>query len=686
LSARVPQRSRAVGGRVAATSSTHALTADESAWLAALPAALALLALILVLGPPFGRALFAPPADTGIWRPMIREGAVLPEPTEHARYVIALLGPLLVAGGVLVLRGRSVSSRSRAALVRAGRAALIAFVAVCVVYQETHYYPDLITGEGPRQRVYFTPATLVVAIAIALLVAEALRRRDVIARLGRIATETTAKRLGVLAAAALYVLVWFLSAFNTDATIGTANPATRVNIPFWIDEAFAILNGQAPLVDFHAQYGQLWSYIGAGGMALLGTSFGVYSALMLTGTAGALAAVLATFRRVAGSSLAALALFLPFVATSFFTELGPPANRYDPANLYSLFPIRYGGPYLLLWLVVRRPQRPLIRQTLLFALAGLVVINNAEFGAPAFGATLAALLWTAPSHSPAALARLAASALAGLLGGIAAFAALTLVVAGSLPHFGMLAVFPEIFARDGLGMLPMPPLGLHLVLYLTFGAALVVATVRTVGGGGDPAQTASLAWAGVFGLGAGGYFVGRSHPDVLIGLFSAWALALGLLLVVVAQAIARRASRRPTTVELLVLAGFGAAVCSLAQTPTPWSQIDRLQHRAPHNVLAADTRLVQRMTHRGEPVAIMLQQGHRIAYDLELKDITPYSNMEVMVTHRQWEETIAALQAAHGRKIVVPQRDLLQERADWLQAAGYRPAFENGHIIVLVPR
>ncbi len=60
-------------------------------------------------------------------------------------------------------------------------------------------------------------------------------------------------------------------------------------------------------------------------------------------------------------------------------------------------------------------------------------------------------------------------------------------------------------------------------------AALGAATVRAIRG--DPGRTLSglLAWSGIFGLGVGGYYMGRSSAEQLITMFSAWALALALL-------------------------------------------------------------------------------------------------------------------------------------------------------------
>jgi hypothetical protein len=642
-----------------------------------LPCALLLFAAIMLLGPPLGRALFGPPGDWTFWT---RTGPVLrPEPTEHARYAIALSAPPLLAGAALMLARRPMRGTVSSALVALSQAALLVFVLACVAVQQRHVYDvDYAAERQAHPMVLFTVRTLVVAVLLALLAAWALRRPRLVARARAALRESSIRRAGAIGVAALSVLSWLLSAFNTDGTIEFANASVTENIVFWSDEAFAILDGHAPLVDFHAQYGHLWAYIAAGGLALFGGSLGVYAAIMLAGTAGAMAAVLATLCRIAGSWLAALGLFLPFVATSFFMEVGPPENRYGPANLFSIFPIRYGGPYVLLWLVVRRVQRGSARPPMaLFTLAGLVVINNLEFGLPAFVATLVALATTAADRSPRALARLGAAALAGVAAAVALVALLTLVVAGSLPDFRMLTTFPRIFGSEGFGLLPMPALGLHLVVYTTFVAAVVTAAILAVSAdrATDAALTGALAWAGIFGLGAGSYFVGRSHPHVLIDLFSAWALALILLLIVVVRTMVRRLPRRPQLAELLVLAGFGVAVCSLAQLPTPWSQIERIERTRPvaERVDPSVLTLVDQVTRRGESVALMIPLGHRIAYQLELDNVTPYANMESMMTLEQWREMLIALRRAGGHRLLAPKFLLFPERQALLFDAGYVP-------------
>lgn len=642
-----------------------------------LPCALVLLAVVVLLGPPLGRALFEPTGAEHIWPRFFSLRGVRPEPIEHARYVLALLGPLLVVGSAWLLRGRRMPSVVPAVATPLTQLALLAFVVVCLVAQREFVYEIAFTGkDGGPHTIFFTNATLVVAAVLALLLAFVLSRPAATERIARLSRETPLRRAIAIGVAGLVTLAYLLSAYNTDGTINIAHAALWDHTAFYVDEAFSILNGQAPLVDFHAQYGHLWAYVAAGGLTLFGASLGVYAAIMLAGTAGTMAVVFATMRRlVGGSSLQTLALFLPFVATSFFMKLGPPDNRYSPASLFSLFPIRYAGPYVLLWLLVRRLDKGSTRRPLaLLALSGLVVINNPEFGVPAVGATLLMLVWTLPDRSLRGLGRLGLETLAGGAIAFALVSVLTLAVGGGLPHLGMLATFPRIFGTEGFGLLPMPSIGFHLVVYVTFVAAIAVAAVRGLAGE-DRALSVALAWLGVFGLGVGAYFTGRSHPHVLIDLFSVWSYALVLLGVVAIRAILRRPERRPQLAELLVFAGLGAIACSLAQIPTPWSQIERIGDSQPHDVrvVTALGKAIDERTRPGEPVAVLVRPGHQISEQIGIVDVTPYANIDSMMTEQQWAETIAALQRAHGRQLFVQRETLFQEHVEWLAQRGYKP-------------
>jgi len=503
-----------------------------------------------------------------------------------------------------------------------------------------------------------------------------LRREALVARIGRLTRETDRRRLVAFGLAVAFLVLWLLTAVNTEGSFGLSNEGVRGNVMFWLDEAYAVLDHRAPLVDFHAQYSQLWPYLSAGIMQLAGPSFGAYVAIMVTASGLSLLAVYAIFRRVVHSSLLGLALFMPFVATGFFMELGPLGNRYGPSNLFSMFPMRYGGPYVLAWLLARHVDRLHPRRgALLFLAAGIVLLNNVEFGLPAFAATLAALLWSdARPWRPRTLALLRDAAL-GLLGAVVLVALLTLAVAGSLPHFGYLFTFSRLWGLGGVTMLPMPTLGFHLAIYATFAAALVVATVRAIGGAEHRVLTALLAWAGVFGLGAGSYFAGRSHPEVLISLFSAWAFALALLLVVVVQAVDARADRRPKVAEVLLLAGCALAVCSLAQTPAPWPQISRIGRSAATpelKVLATRSFVAGSGAVPGERVLILAPMGHRVAYELGLVNVAPYVSIISMPAKEQMTESLDALRAAGGTRVFASLSQILPPQLRAIEQAGFQ--------------
>jgi len=663
-------------GTRAAEPARTAVAPAELAWLLALPGAVVLVAAIVLLGPPLGRLLF-PTLHVAFWDTGIVTLAVRPEPTEQGRYVIAIAGPVALSALLVALRGRPVPLRAgvTAALVRISQVLLAAFAATALFAQYRVVYDASYSGGQPFRRVYFTPATLVVSALLTVAAVLVLRREALVARIGRLTQETDRRRLVAFGVAVAFLALWLLTAVNTEGSLGLANDGVRGNVSYWLDEAYAVLDHRAPLVNFHAQYSQLWPYLSAGIMWLAGPSFGAYVAIMVTASGLSLLAVYAVFRRVVRSSLLGLALFLPFIATGFFMELGPLGNRYGPSNLFSMFPMRYGGPYVLAWLLARHVDRLRPRRgALLFLAAGIVLLNNVEFGLPAFAATLAALLWSDPRPwRPRTLALLRDAAL-GLLGAVALVALLTLVVAGSLPHFGYLFTFSRLWGLGGVTMLPMPTLGFHLAIYATFAAALVVATVRALRGAEHRTLTALLAWAGVFGLGAGSYFAGRSHPEVLISLFSAWAFALALLLVVVVQAVQARVDHRPTVAEVVLLAGCALAVCSLAQTPAPWSQISRIGRSAPTpqlQALATRTFVAASGAAPGERVLILAPMGHRVAYELGLVNVAPYVSIISMPAEEQLTESLDALRAAGGTRVFASIGQTLPLQLQAIEEAGF---------------
>lgn len=662
----------------------RSLDPGEAAWIAAVPCALVTFAAAALLGAPLGHAFLGPGAER-FWAIVQPQ----PEPVEHGRFVIALVGPALL-GAAAATSGRwrwQLPPTTVRGLVFTGQATLFTCLLLFLAAQNS----ILLSADSPNwdPTRFFTPATLVAAAALAVLPFVALRKRKTAARLAHALRETRPRRLAGLAIAALLTVAWLLTMVNFDSSVGNTNPAVTGHILWSMDETFAILNGRTPLVSFHAQYGQLWPYLAALTLAVLGTSIGVYTIFMASVSGLALLAIYATLRRVVRNSAVALALYLPFLATGFFMKVGPANDRYGPESLFSLWPIRYGGAYLLAWLTARHVDNAAPRRSwAVFLLAGLVVLNNPEFGLPAFGATLVALGCAHPPRSRGALARLLAGAAIGLAAATLLVALLTLARSGQLPRFGLLLEFSRLYGIGGWGMIPMPAVGLHLIVFATFAAALVVAAVRAATRAEDALLTAMLAWSGVFGLGVASYYVGRSHPQVLIDLFSAWSLSLVLLLVLVVRSLAARAWRRPTLPELAVLFGFGLAVCSVAQIPTPWSQIARLGNRTPTPVFkqAEAVALVRATAARGEHVAIVTALSHRVAYDAGVVNIAPFSSIESMPTQQQLTQLTDQMRREHVRKLYLSSQFTFPEELQEIDRRGFKPIRQAGSFVLLTAR
>ncbi len=636
----------------AAAPTRCAVELEQLAWIAAPPCALLLTAAIVLLGPPLGHALLS--SGYGTFWPS--QGAGNREGVEHARFAIAVLGgaPLLAAATLLAARHRpALRLRTSRLLALCGQLLLVAFLALTVLAQHNILFRSFIPPQIPVPM--FSRPTLAFATGLPLVLLALARVGAIHRAAARLARETRVRRHACLLVATALTATWLLSAFNFEDTIGRA--AASNLIPWDMSETFAVLDGRTPFVDFHSQYAQLWPYFAAAVMALTGrSSVGVWTLTMTCLSGASLLAIYAVVRRILHSSLLALVAYAPFLATGFFV-IGNPATpvRLSPVAIFSLWPLRYAGPYLLAWLTARHLDREVPRRALaLFLAAGVVALNNVEFGVPALAGTLVAVALRRRVASSRAAGRLAAEAAGGLLGAAALVALLTVARTGELPRFQLLIEFARIYGSGGWVLEPMSPMGFHLAMYVTLVAAVVLAVLRATRPHDDaPVLTGMLAWSGVFGLLASSYFAGRSEALNLISMFSAWTLALLLLTIAVARALAAHGWRFPTLAELSVLTGFGLAVCSIAQIPPPWQQLDRLGKRTPTLVFEQPKtlRFVAAATRPGERVAILTPLGHRVAYDLGLSNVAPYASIEAMPTKEQFATTLDAMRREHVHKV-----------------------------------
>ncbi|HMJ03419.1 MAG TPA: hypothetical protein VK506_10785 [Conexibacter sp.] len=696
--ASVELRGKRSSTRAAQRLSHHDL--ETAAWLCALPCAIVTIAAVVLLGPLLGELIgggaerYAPVPDY--------RGAFRPEPTEHARYLIALGGPLLYVGALLSAPRwlARVPSRAAGLAASATQVLLAAALIACVIAQYRTTYGELYTTRLTLTVRYFTPATLVAAAAIAAALVIAIRRTELRARAVALLRDTRMRRIGAGAAAVAMTAVWMLQAVHSDHSIGMSPYDVWFHAEFTLDEAFAILNSRTPLVDFTAQYGSLLPYITALAMRAFGEDVLTYTIAMSALSGLALLAIYGVLRRVTQSALAALLLYLPFLATSLFIVQGTPASHSTVGNYFSAFPTRYAGPFLLAWLTARRLERS-GRGTslwLLFTVGGLVLLNNADFGVPALGASIAAVLWGTGDLSRRGMRQLAVGLAAGLATAFVLVSALTLARADSLPELNRLVDLAGVFTVGGFGMLPIAAVvGLHLVLYATYVAAIAVATVRALRSASNRVLTGMLAWSGIFGLGSASYFIGRSHPYSLKFGFSTWALAIALLTVVALRAVAARPTRRPAIATVIVLIGFGVTACSLAQVPLPWSQIERLnapfvpsaEMPNPNPLVPPndpDTRTFvasladgpsRFVVKDGAPVAILIMTGHRVADAYDVVNVSPYTGLRSMPTIERVDAVVDALRAAGGNTVILPN-PLPTSFLRLLAARGFEVATDDG--------
>lgn len=661
-----PTERRAASGR-------PRIDAAAAAWLVAVPCAVVTALLVLVLGPVLGGLTSDLPER--FWFSVTLTTDLLPEHTEHARYVVSLAGPVLLSLGIVLLArrpSRLSPAATRAAVVVAQVACAAALVA-CLVAQYQLDLAEVTAGAYVRLR-YFTPATLLAAAAIAAaVVAIALLSRPRALAAGWL-RESRAKRWIAATLAAGATAIWLLHAIDTDDSIANALWPVLYHVQFPLDETFAVVNGRTPLVDFTAQYSQLWPLLGALALLAFGKTLLVFSVTMAVITALGQLAIFDVLRRVTRSSLAALALYLPFMATSFFTMDGSSVIRYTPGTYFGLFPLRYAGPFLLAGLTAWYLERGWrIRWPLLLG-AGIVAINNVEFGVPALVATVAALLWTSGRITLAVAGRIARDVAIGIAAAVVVVGALALALAGALPQPGRLLDYPRLFGLGGFGNVPMPGvLGLHLLIYLTYGGAIATATVRAVRGARDRVLTGMLAWSGIFGLGAGGYYIGHSLPDTLIATFAPWALSLALLTVVVVRSLGAEPRRWPDVMQVAVLLGIGVAACSLAQTPAPGPQLERIRgERSAASASPAATPWQPDPRSRaffasvangrtdfhlvpGAPIAILTTTGHRIADAFGVANVSRYTGMWSIPTEERLTTVVDDLRAAGGNTLLLPE-------------------------------
>lgn len=632
---------------------------------------------VLVLAAPVSRILF-PPLHFHFFAVWTR--IVHPKPVQETRYLMAVAATIGAAVGLARIAGVGTGAGGRAIRL-AGTASKLAAAGVALWCFRRTEVADQKVGVG-----HFTVGNLVAGAAIAGLLAGLVWWRPALVA-GRQDRRPTAPGRWVWPGlAGVVTACWLLPAIFRDESIGHGLFVMWWHLEFVYGDFVAVVGGRTPLIDYNAEYGSLLPLALAGPLRVLGPSVGTFTALMCLLTLSALMAVERTLALVSRSERLGLILYLPFLAGGLFTEYHAAGERFYFANYFGVFPLRYLGPYLLLWLTVRhlRGLRPRGAVWLL-GLGALATLNDVEFGLPALAAAVVALAAATPRGEPVRrwLAPLVRALAVGLAGGLGAVVVVLWLRTGQLIELGRLTRYAQLFGRAGFGEVPTPTIGLHLVVYATFVAVLALAALRHRGDDGasspevDRALTGALAFAGVFGLGAGSYYMGGSNPSQLIGVFSAWALAVSLLALLAVRALA--AGRADPTAGLPVfgsacaLVMLGLLATALAQTPAPWTQLRRIDTRAalqPYDRTAGSAFVRRTAAHR-EPVVVLEELGSLIALNAGVENVSPYSEVWTIWSREQLAELVAALRRAHGTRFFLGRAGTEPGIPVALSAAGF---------------
>ena len=553
-----PKETTTTSGAPATAGARFALAPEDLAWLSVIAGAIALVAALLWLAPPLAKLYPEPLTNVfQVWKV-----AIAPEPLEDVRAMIALATPLLLAAIVLGLGSRIPPRPSLGPLILIAQVAGIGFLAWAVLEQSAN---AALVNPG-----YFDPYLLSApnliagvligcALTLAALRPPRLRAPDAAVRAWEL---VGGWRWAPLVIALGVTAVWLLPAVVTDSTLSRAGSLAAGHIPAQGEDYFSVVNGRTPLVNYIAQYANLLPYVVAPFLRLFGTSITSYSIAMCVLSGLGMLAVFGAFTQVTRGVWKALLLYVPWVALSLFPWNDVGVYREFNGIYYAVFPGRYFGPFVLAWLCAMWIRGRRIPVWALFGFAGLVVLNNYEFGVAALFALVAAAGVTRDRTIPLRrrVGDLLLQGTAGLIGALALVSAITLIRTGELPDLNLLTYFNQLFLRYSYGLEPMSTLGLHWALYLTYAGAILLAAVRYVRDEPDRTLTGMLAFSGVFGLVTGMYFVGRSSQFQLMLLFPAWGFSLALLAWTLAPALLFRPQRLDPPASASCCPAFAALV------------------------------------------------------------------------------------------------------------------------------
>jgi hypothetical protein len=643
---------------------------EDVAWIATIAGAI-LLAAVIAWMCPLIKGLYPSPGTNLFpeWRVLVK-----PEPLEEVRSIVALATPFILAGIVILLGADRPPRRSTELpilVVQVAFGGLLIWALLGQPRRSGFLPPDYF------EQLLLSVPVLVAGLLIGLLTTlVAVRWRSLADRIA--ALQGVGQWWIALGLAAAATAVFVLPAVVTDGTVGQSGPLASGHIPTQGEDYFAVLNGRTPLVNYISQYVNLLPIAVVPILRAFDGSITSFSITMCVLSGLGMLAIFGMFGEVTRKPWVALVLYVPWLALSLFPWHDNGAIREFNGNYYGVMPGRYLGPFILAYLIARS-TRAAIPKWALFGFAGLVALNNWEFGSAALLAAIAAQLAALDRSKPvwSALRSLAVQGLAGVAGALALVCAITLIRAGELPDPSLLTYFSRVFLRDAYGLVPMPARGLHWAVYATYVAALLIAAVRFKRRDPDRTTTAMLAFSATFGLTSAMYFVGRSSQFQIILLFPVWGLALALVALVAFRALLsargdREALRRVLIPAAAALIAFGVMVATIGRISPPWHQIDRLNETGHPLNLQNPAAYVAAHTAPGEHVVIIGPEAeHLIADRAGVVNSSPLNGILALFGPAEANRTLDQLQDEGGTQ-VFEGASAFPEFAAILRARGYR--------------
>lgn len=438
-------------------------------------------------------------------------------------------------------------------------------------------------------------------------------------------------------------LIYLLPSVYFENNLSLTSAHVYGHMEHIIGEFAATWSGKTMLVDFYPQYNMLAPYIVSPAFDVFGFSTGSFTLLMSFLSLVGLLIVFYLFRKMTGSFVHALFFFVPFLSISFYGQTITPIIIHNVFNYYAVWPVRFIGPLIGLFFLSKVLENPTPKRIgLLFFLGALIAINNLDFGLPALVGMFVAIWFSKGKQSFAGFRHTGETVLLFLLSSVlalASFIAFSSLRSGSFPQIELLVEYQRIFAMSGFMMLPAPPTGPYWILYLTYMSCLILAVFRTFQRDASDEflryKDGILAYSAIFGCGSLMYYIGRSHPHVLIALFAPWAFCLLLLLIETLKNLTQISTKRNYAALLLLILplyfltfNYMVYISNLVQIPSLTSQANRFMSPVGGDLLLQRRNnmedFIKKNVINGEKVVIAMDRGDILAHKLGIHNVFPF--------------------------------------------------------------